>query len=219
VVWCLGRADGSYRAGLHLETSDAGDSPWGGQRECHGEYAGEPAVDHYEVMMLSANADPETIHRVYRMLAQRYHPDNPDSGDEAQFKRLLASYRVLRDPERRASFDAQRLASRQQRRGIFAGPSEDGVAGSERHKRKMLLSLLYRQRVQDHDHPYLTIHDLEDVLGYPRDHLQVSLWFLKERGYLTRSDNGRYTITAEGFEYAEDEGLTEFSERKLLTAG
>ena len=72
--------------------------------------------------------------------------------------------------------------------------------------------------MRDPINPYLNIHDLEDLLGYPRDHLQVSLWFLKEKGHLTRSDNGRYTITADGFEYAEAKGLTEFVERKMLTA-
>ena len=31
-------------------------------------------VDHYEVLQISPNADAETVQRVYRMLAQRYHP-------------------------------------------------------------------------------------------------------------------------------------------------
>ena len=37
-------------------------------------------VDHYEILQISPNADTETIRRVYRMQAQRFHPDNLDSG-------------------------------------------------------------------------------------------------------------------------------------------
>ena len=30
-------------------------------------------VDYYELLQISPNAEPETIQRVYKMLAQRYH--------------------------------------------------------------------------------------------------------------------------------------------------
>ena len=35
-------------------------------------------ADYYEALQISSNAEPETIHRVYRMLAQRFHPDNKE---------------------------------------------------------------------------------------------------------------------------------------------
>ena len=38
-------------------------------------------IDYYEFLQISPNADQDTIHRVYRFLAARFHPDNPDSGD------------------------------------------------------------------------------------------------------------------------------------------
>jgi hypothetical protein len=125
---------------------------------------------------------------------------------------------VLSDPEQRAPFDARSLAFRQHRYQVLSRSDEKNATASEKRKRQMLLSLLCRQRLKDRDHPYLTIHELEDLLGYPRDHLQVILWLLKEKGYQTRSDNGRYTISADGFEHAEGEGLSAPSERKLLTA-
>jgi curved DNA-binding protein len=34
-------------------------------------------VDYYEFLQISPNADVDTIHRVYRFLAARFHPDNP----------------------------------------------------------------------------------------------------------------------------------------------
>src|SRR5438105_3187548 len=41
--------------------------------------------DHYEALQLSPNADSETVDRVYRILAKRYHPDNQQTGDAARF--------------------------------------------------------------------------------------------------------------------------------------
>jgi uncharacterized protein YabN with tetrapyrrole methylase and pyrophosphatase domain len=46
-------------------------------------------IDYYEVLQISANAEPETVHRVYRLLAQRFHPDNIESGDEGHVEEEL----------------------------------------------------------------------------------------------------------------------------------
>ena len=43
-------------------------------------------ADYYEVLQISSNAEPETIQRIFRMLAQRYHPDNKDTGDDRRFR-------------------------------------------------------------------------------------------------------------------------------------
>ena len=37
--------------------------------------------NYYEFLQISPNAEPDTIHRVYRFLAARFHPDNPETGD------------------------------------------------------------------------------------------------------------------------------------------
>ena len=36
---------------------------------------------YYEDLQVSSNADIETIERVYRLLAKRYHPDNNGTGN------------------------------------------------------------------------------------------------------------------------------------------
>ena len=57
------------------------------------------------MLQINANAEPETVHRVYRLLAQRYHPDNKDTGDATRFRTLTEAYEVLSDPEQRAKYD------------------------------------------------------------------------------------------------------------------
>ncbi len=216
VAWCLERSDGSFRAGLEYETSQQDDpfDDWGepAREEADGD------IDYYEVLQLSQCADPDTIFRVFRLLAQRYHPDNRETGDEATFRRILGAYEVLKDPERKAAYDAQRLVRRRRRWRIFDQHHEVHGVNAERRQRQGLLELLYAQRLNEPDHPYLSIHELEDLLAVPRDHLQVTLWYLREKDFVTRSDNGRYSITAAGFDEAEVNGPRSSEKLKRLPA-
>ena len=54
--------------------------------------------DYYEFLQISPNADHETIHRVYRFLAGRFHPDNPKTGNPEAFFLLKEAYDVLAHP-------------------------------------------------------------------------------------------------------------------------
>jgi len=65
-------------------------------------------LDYYEFLQISPNADSDTIHRVYRFLAARFHPDNPVSGDPEKFFMLKTAYDVLSDSDKRAEYDVSR---------------------------------------------------------------------------------------------------------------
>ncbi len=70
--------------------------------------------DFYEFLQISPSAELETIHRVYRFLAARLHPDNQETGDAQGFFLLTKAYEVLSDPIQRAAYDASRNASPEQ---------------------------------------------------------------------------------------------------------
>ena len=94
VSWCREQSDGTFQAGLEFLDANPDFSTGGGQP-----VPTDPdELDCYEVMQLSPNADAETIERVYRMLAQRYHPDNVDTGNSELFIQLCEAYRVLGSP-------------------------------------------------------------------------------------------------------------------------
>jgi len=161
-------------------------------------------IDYYEILEISPNAQPETIHRVYRLLAQAYHPDNQETGSTERFSRVLEAYRVLSDPERRASYDVEHQASRTVRWKVFDQTTALQGIAAEKRKRSGILTLLYTKRMTAPDHPTLNLSELEQLLGVPREHLELSLWYLKESARIARGDNGRYSITWKGLETVEE---------------
>jgi curved DNA-binding protein len=192
VRWCRAQAGGIYRAGLQFEKTAAAPEP-----------KAEAEDDYYEVLQVNPKATADTIHRVYRILAQQYHPDNRETGDEASFRTVTAAYKVLSDPETRAAYDLRYESARSQRWKIFTTPqSVQGVEG-ERRKRFGVLRALYAKRLQDPRQPEMSIQELEGLLGVARDHLEFTLWYLKERAFVSRSDNIRFLITAAGVEQTE----------------
>src|SRR5687767_10714995 len=64
-------------------------------------------IDYYEILEISPNANSETIERVFRYLAMRYHPDNQDTGDLARFSEIVDANNTLKDPVKRAQYDIQ----------------------------------------------------------------------------------------------------------------
>ena len=160
-------------------------------------------VDFYEILQISPNADPETIHRVYRILAQRYHPDHLETGSTEVFHQLSEAYGVLSDPERRAAYDVLHRETRRLTWKIFDQTNSTQGAEAERRKRQGILSLLYRKRMAQPDQPSMGLRDFEDLLGVPKEHLEFSLWYLKEGQFVSRSDNGRHSITLKGVDLAE----------------
>ncbi len=161
-------------------------------------------VDYYEALQISPNADQETVHRVYRLQAARFHPDNKESGNADAFRVISDAYQVLSDPAKRAEYDTQhRNARYQAKRDQFEQSNSQSTLADEHRKRHDILDVLYRKRLAQPDQPAMGLRDLLDLLGIPREQLEFSLWYLKEGGYLHRTDSARHSITLKGVELIE----------------
>ncbi len=159
--------------------------------------------DFYDILQVSPKADFDLIHRVYRMLALRYHPDHKETGDEAKFHLLLAAYEVLSDASRRAAYDVKISMLRRQRWETFRNRDESDGPAAEQRKRTLVLSVMYRKRMRQPDNAEVTIRDLEELLGLESEHLTFTIWYLREKSFVARSDNGRFAITAAGVDAYE----------------
>lgn len=176
-------------------------------------------LDFYETLQVSPNADPDTIQRVYRMLAQRFHPDNQATGNEARFRRLHEAYLTLNDPERRAQYDARHATERQDRwRFVSQGGASDNDFELEQHVRLAVLEILYARRRGDANKPGLSPMDLEALTGQPREHLEFTIWYLSQKKLLSRTDNSSLMITAEGVDHLEESSQNKL-QRLRLTGG
>lgn len=209
VTWCHKGLGTEYRVGVTYETRHTAGSPGaeGAEEQPEGVDAQETSVeaDYYELLQINPKADVETIHRVYRLQAQRFHPDNGETGDEQMFRLLTKGYQTLTDPEQRAAYDLRLTKIQQRRWKIFEKPVQVMGVEGELRKRQGILGMLYNKRIQEPRTPELTVHEFETMLGVPKEHLEFNFWYLREAGYVTRSDNGRFTITIKGVDHFEQQ--------------
>lgn len=62
--------------------------------------------DYYATLGVDRKASPEEIQRAYRKLARKYHPDvNQGNEAEDRFKEISEAYEVLKDSEKRSTYD------------------------------------------------------------------------------------------------------------------
>lgn len=176
---------------------------------------GEPFVDHYEVLQLSQTADVETVARVYRLLAKRYHPDNTVTGDAERFGEVSKAQAVLSDPERRAEYDVTYDEEKGHQWRIF--DQESAADGREEDRRIFhgVLSLLYVARRRNPESGGLGAIHLERTLGIPLEHLEFPLWYLKRRGWIESLMTGKLAITVEGVDVLGTKELS-LSQDRLL---
>lgn len=80
--------------------------------------------DYYEVLGVAPDAKAADIKRAYRQLAKRYHPDISGGDRTVTFREVTRAYEVLRNPERRRTYDA---ALRESAKGTRADWLRDEV--------------------------------------------------------------------------------------------
>jgi curved DNA-binding protein CbpA len=173
--------------------------------------------DYYEFLQISPSAEADTIHRVYRFLAARFHPDNHDTGDPEKFFLLKQAYEVLSIPEHRAAYDETRRAA--QPAPLSAWIDFMDKMEGELNRRLAVLTVLYFQRRTNPNKPEVSFRDIESRLGFPRDYLVFTTWYLRTKEYISRADNSEFTITAEGVDFVETQRGNIPVLDKLLTAG
>ena len=94
----------------------------------------------------------------------------------------------------------------------------DNMKG-ELNRRLAVLAVLYFQRRANPYSPEVPLREIERRLGFPREYLEFTAWYLRTKEYITRADNSDFTITAEGVDFVETQRAHIPVLDKLLTAG
>jgi curved DNA-binding protein CbpA len=178
----------------------------------------EPSfIDFYEVLQLSPNATADTVERVYRMLAKRFHPDNQETGHGASFADVQRAYETLSDPATRAAYDVKYEENRALTWKVFRQEGASDHRSQDRRLFHAILSLLYIARRRDPHNGGLGSVTLEKLLGCPAQHLEFPIWYLKQRGWIERLESGLYAITADGVDKIASEDLALPANRLLAS--
>jgi curved DNA-binding protein len=175
-------------------------------------------VDYYEFLQISPNADHETIHRVFHFLAARFHPDNPESGDAEKFNILKNAYDVLSDARSRARYDMAREKNDNHFTPLSTTVDFMDQMEGELNRRLALLAVLYYRRRTNPWSPQVPLAEVEKRMGFPRDYLDFTTWYLERKGYIDKADNSDFTLTAEGVDFVESQRSQIPILNKLLTA-
>ena len=176
--------------------------------------------DYYELLEISPQATQDTIHRVYRYMAARYHPDNLGTGNLEKFTQLTSAYKVLSEPNRRSEYDAQRATRQPTIRNPMSSTVDfmDQGEGDLNRRLAVLAILYYRRRIYPNS-PEVSLAEIEQRMGFPRDYLDFTTWYLAKKRYITRADNSDFTLTVEGVDFIETQRATIPLLDKLLTNG
>jgi curved DNA-binding protein CbpA len=172
--------------------------------------------DYYEILEVSPNANSDTIERMFRYLALRYHPDNQGTADRDRFDLVLEANSTLRDPAKRVQYDIEYKKHLGFRAELVEEASDSDGVDRDVHIQNKLLSLLYVKRRRNLDDPGIGELELEHLLGCPIIHLRFILWYMREKKWISRTEIGTFAITVEGIDYASFDSQTKAA-RKLLT--
>ncbi len=173
-------------------------------------------VDYYDLMQISPNADEDTIQQIFRHLAKKWHPD-VSQGDPERFKLLVEAHKTLTNPERRAAYDLRYQRFWEAKWNLASDASNNRTFVDDSEVREGLLSLYYVQRRSKMNDPGLGEMEVARLLRIPIQLVEFHIWYLREKAWIERLENGQLAITALGVDEVE-KGRLRLSPDRLLTA-
>lgn len=159
--------------------------------------------DHYAILGVDPKANSDAIQSAYAKLAQKYHKDNPETGNQEKFDSVNLAYEVLCDATLRAEFDKIKGIDQNEDKPQFGGaPFFDGLE-RQGGLRLALLSVLYERRQKRPYRPSLSMRHLDSMFNVSNDELNFALWYLKQRGMVQSDDKSNLQIAVDGMDFLE----------------
>lgn len=168
-----------------------------------------PAQNFYKLLQVDVDAHPTVIRYAYRFLAAQYHPDNAESGDAEKFRLVSEAYRTLSDRGRRQAYDMTLGVQSQaatQAPGQAAKPDipKMSLSFSEVELRLAVLQVLLEARRKRPQTGGASAKMLMDCLNCNMQDIEWTLWYLREKGHITRTE-AAFMISVAGVDYLVDQ--------------
>jgi curved DNA-binding protein len=159
--------------------------------------------DFYSILHVHPTCDARTLDSAYHHLAKAYHPDHTGNDDSTDFNKVTQAYKVLRDPRQRADYDARYS---KQFGGAPTSPpiiETDGgralhLTDAEAHDK--ILRFLYEKRRKTPSDAGVLAFYLQDILLCSYESIEFHRWYLKEKGFISTSEQGTLEITVQGID-------------------
>ena len=182
--------------------------------------SGQEFVDYYALLQVSPTCDAKMLEKAYRYSAQMYHPDHTDTADVDKFQEIIAAYNVLRNAESRAEYD--RVYREHHKGEAFPFPINDeshivenaALADAQAHEK--ILFQLYKKRRETATEPGMMGYYLQRMLECSDESFEFHTWYLKSKGYVEITQEGKLAITIEGVDHVISMSRTAEEARLLI---
>jgi curved DNA-binding protein len=161
------------------------------------------SIDHYKILKVRQNCSAKALETAYRRLAKMYHPDHADTADVTKFNEVIAAYRALRNPKRRAEYDAS-IGYDNDEDGDFSSNNDaanGNAAADDADDHAIILMELYKRRREDAQNPGVVPFYLLELLNCSHEHFEFHKWYLKEKGFIAITEQGTLAITIQGVDH------------------
>lgn len=180
----------------------------------------QPFVDYYDILQVHPTCDPKIIESAYHYLAKMYHPDHSGDEDTTRFNDVTQAYRVLRNADKRAEYDA-RYATEKHGESVWApfvnaGEIDENAALSDADDHARILMFLYKKRREDAQDAGVIGFYLQDMLQCSDERFDFHKWYLKEKGYIQVTEQGTLAITIQGVDHVIAMSRTTRAEKLLI---
>jgi curved DNA-binding protein len=159
-----------------------------------------PFTDYYRILQVDPTCDAKSLESAYRYLAKMYHPDHAEAADPTKLNEVIEAYRALRNPHQRAQYDLQyanNVGFPSSSQAAADGQSAFGDA--EAHDR-ILMALYGKRRENAQDAGVIGFY-LQEMLKCSDEHFEFHKWYLKEKGFITITEQGTLAITIQGVDH------------------
>lgn len=173
-------------------------------------------VDYYEILEVSPKANAASLGRMFRYLAQRYHPDNQETGDRTHFDLIIEAHNTLKDPVRRSQYDILHKEHFGSQPKSAEESFDSSIVERDVEIQDKLLSIFYVKRRQHTQDPGVAEFELERTFDCPAEQLEFHLWYLKAKGWINRLENGMFAITVEGVDHVNAEHHRKVTTKLLM---